>query len=1557
MNRRLRKGKTIGTCLGAFAHGNFQNHFHVSVTFHGCSLVTMESNDSQLELDPLFDLVPSSDDDTDTSTHSDDEDAAAPKQEDETTRASVRRAILADWIARSIDDLEKKDKEEKTKKREEKGDLADSINELIARGEGAEIKDPREYQITLFEKAKTANTIAVLPTGSGKTMISVLLLRHVLDQEIEDRSTGKPPRYAFFLVNNTTLVFQQANVLNCNLDHKILRVCGADGADNWSKSTWEKHFKDTMVIVCTAEILVQCLLHGFIRMDQINLLIFDEAHHAKGNHPYARLMNEHYKTHQDISKRPLVFGMTASPVDAKVDLNYAASELERTLDSRITTIPLSGAFRNNSKEVLFYYDALVQPFETDLHRELQTRFGKISTFESLFRISKGLTSSIGSWGSDFFWSSALAEDQAKKVETKVEKEQGDTRRDVEKLNRDIAVLKEASELIKSHDFGMPTLGSHATESNISSKVLTLHDVLYEYFSRPTQARCIVFVEQRWVARLLSEIFNTKELGGQYLKSAALIGSGNGNDGASAPTFRKQVLTLLSFRKGDLNCLFATSIAEEGLDIPECNLVVRFDLYKTMIGYIQSKGRARHQNSKFVDMLERDKKQEYLISDIRQQAASMTNWCSDMSRHQVIYNADEVEDLDDDDTKVMIDAETGARCTFGSALGYINHFCATLPTGSANGILKPLYDVSPHLGGFKCELIMPSNSPVERCSGSQYRSKARAKQSAAFEMCRILHSKQYLDGNFVPIYADTLPEMRNARLAISSKKGIRYDMRQKPTLWTTIDMKSMPIRLYLTTINVEGKLDRPHQPMGILTRTPLPEFPKFPLFMMDGSTPLVFFQSVSQPIDVDEELLNKFTRLYHVILLDIYNKTYEEDTLKMPYWVVPLQPAPDIPEDPFFRIDMEAVDTVCEIEEYNWTPGNDEIMNDKFVIDPYNGGVRYFTIAVDPTKKPQDPIPEGASVLRKSAKTILENCISMWTKSREGRREFWDDPNQPVIKSTRMQFRRNLLDKPEEKEVKAVANGESSKLSWICPRSLKISTLSPKFVTMLLTFPGIIHRLEDYLIALEGCRVIDLDVNAALALEAMTQDSDNSGDHHDEKINFRAGMGANYERLEFIGDTFLKMATSISLFVQNPNNDEFQSHVDRMVMLCNANLFRRAKDIHLYEYIRTQAFSRRFWYPPNLELLAGKGVGVKHDPPTHGLHDKAIADVSEALIGAAFVQHTDPSGVWEPEKWDAAVKTVTLLVDNPNHGMTRWADYADAYILPDYQIAESTAVQRDLERKVGMVNPYKFKYPRLLSSAFQHSYASKIDHIPSYQRLEFLGDSLYDVACVSYLFYRFPNKDPQWLTEHKSPMVSNKFLAALCVKLGFHTHMRYFSGTMESNIRLYVLENERHHEEANGAMDYWNNEIHAPKYLGDVVESYIGAIFIDSGFNFSVVQEFFDRHVRPFFEDMFLYDDFAKSHPTQRLHHRLNTEMGCRDWAVMTSPVPSGDFAESDDRQVAVLMLHNRIVAWKLGNGWKYAKIRVTQQANEMFSGMSPIDFRGKYGCTCPLTAVEVETAV
>jgi endoribonuclease Dicer len=168
-----------------------------------------------------------------------------------------------------------------------------------------------------------------------------------------------------------------------------------------------------------------------------------------------------------------------------------------------------------------------------------------------------------------------------------------------------------------------------------------------------------------------------------------------------------------------------------------------------------------------------------------------------------------------------------------------------------------------------------------------------------------------------------------------------------------------------------------------------------------------------------------------------------------------------------------------------------------------------------------------------------------------------------------------------------------------------------------------------------------------------------------------------------------------------------------------------------------------WYPPGLVLEYGRDhAKFIASEGRHALSEKTIADVCEALIGAALL-----SGGSE-NRFDMSIKAVTLFANHSNHTATVWKDYIEAYKLPSYQICKPDAVDIDLARQIERLG-YKFKYPRLLRSAFTHpSLPSAWARVPCYQRLEFLGDALLDLVCVEHLFHRFPNRDPQWLTEHK-----------------------------------------------------------------------------------------------------------------------------------------------------------------------------------------------------------------
>ncbi|PGH14121.1 hypothetical protein AJ79_03238 [Helicocarpus griseus UAMH5409] len=1416
-----------------------------------------------------------------------------------------------------------------------------SVSNLMAKQDFASIiHDPREYQLELFEKAKTQNIIAVLDTGSGKTLIAVLLLKHIVQIELADRARGKPPRISCFLVDSVTLVYQQAAVLKANIDQNIDKFCGAMQTDLWSKDTWEKHFSKNMIIVCTAEVLHQCLLRSFIRMEQINLLIFDEAHHAKKDHPYARIVKDFYLQRTVAQNRPKIFGMTASPVDAKVDVVKAAATLETLLDSQIATASNLDAMRQTiarPTEQTWVYDRLDPPFETDLYRTMHSRFGDIGELEKIFTFALEASSTLGRWCSDWLWTLALVESALPKLEGRIARKhmRSRTGNHPKGVDETIKRLREAGQMIKDYTFLTPV----DCPEHLSSKVRLLHRELAMYFERHTDTKCIVFVQQRHTARLLGDLFS--RIGTQHMRTGVLIGVRDDGTGNAKVSFRQQFLTLLKFRKGELNCLFATSVAEEGLDIPDCNLVVsRFDLYSTLIQYVQSRGRARHTNSIYAHMVERDNLvHETCLQEVQRSENIMRQFCESLPEDRIIRGSgDELEAILDKERyrKSFTVNSTGSKLTYNSALAVLAHYASSLQyenemTTHVN------YFMHRNNNAFVCEAILPEKSPFRGLTGKPSARKSLAKQSAAFETCLMLRRNGLLDDHFVSKYHRRLPAMRNAKLAIKSKKTNQYYMMVKPKLWEA-SRGTVPSTVHATllVLRPSGSLRRVYQPLLFLTREVLPEFPVFPLYLENDIECDVISIPLVTTLQVSEDELNLLTTFTLRIFQDLFHKVYEHEPAMMTYWLAPanldMTKDPSDKLDPRHTVDWSIIQHVKENVEICWSPGmTASSVENKFIFDKWDGRYRYFTSEVEPKLRPSDP-PPSTMAKRRHMDNIMNYCLSLFKKSRLKFMETCDW-NQPVIRAELVRLRRNLLDRMTEQE-----KGEETAY-YICAEPLRISALPVPVAAFAFAFPAMISRMESYLISLEVCDKLQLEVTPQLALEALTKNSDNTEEHRGEQIHFQRGMGKNYERLEFLGDCFLKMATSISLFAMNPDNDEYDFHVKRMCLICNQNLFNTAVSIRLFEFVRTQGFSRRNWYPEGIKLLQGKAKPDSAENK-HALADKTIADICEALIGASLL-----SG-GKSHRFDTAVKAVTVFVNSENHKVSDWQSYVDLYSLPAYQIAEADASELDLAQQISDRLGYRFKYPRLLRSAFTHaSYPSAWSRVPCYQRLEFLGDSLFDMVCVEHLYHRYPDRDPQWLTEHKMAMVSNKFLGAVAVKLGLHRHLQYFSNALLGQITRYAEEIEAAEAESTGSPDAWTTTTDPPKCLPDMLEAYIGAIFVDSNFNFGVVEDFFQRFIKQYFEDMSIYDTFANKHPTTYLHNRLAIDFGCTNYCLKAGEVPPIVDGE-DPRVLAAVIIHDEFVAEGIASSARYAKIKASEAALAKLEGLAAFRFREKYGCDC-----------
>ncbi|QSZ34569.1 hypothetical protein DSL72_006163 [Monilinia vaccinii-corymbosi] len=1442
------------------------------------------------------------------------------------------------------------------------------------------ISSPRDYQLELFERAKKQNIIAVLDTGSGKTFIAVLLLRYIIDQELEDRAIGKPKRVSFFLVDSVTLCHQQHSVLKNNLDQPTDMVCGLMGTDLSDHQKWKNRMDTNMVIVCTAEILRQCLHHSFVTMAQINLLIFDEAHHAKKDHPYARIIKDFYCNDTgEFTSLPKIFGMTASPVDAKDNIKKAAEELEGLLHSQIATAVDPSLMQYSIKgkpETIVYYDPLGPKFNTPLYLQMLPLLKGNPVFRKPFVFGEEASRTLGSWCVDQIWTFCLQEEESKKLQAKTEQAHHKRRapEPLEVLEKRKEQIQEAKTIVKDYKFEPPHFASKLSDdgktkvhysNNLSTKVVALLSILKDRFQRPTHDKCIVFVRQRYTARILATLLSTPEAGTQFLKAAPLVGTTSAEAGEMNITFRSQTLTMHNFRNGELNCLIATSVAEEGLDIPDCNLVVRFDLYDTVIQYIQSRGRARHVNSRYYHMVENHNEEQIrTIKEVLKHEKMLKVFASALPEDRKLtgndFNMEYFLRKEKHHRQYTVPG-TGAKLTYRISLTVLSAFVDSLPQAQESN-LRVDYIITTVNQQFICEVILPEEAPIRGTIGRPATTKQVAKCSAAFETCLILIQKGYIDKYLLSTFKRATHMMRNALLAVDSKKREAYEMRTKPILWSS---KGEGDIFYMTVLLLEspGSLDRASQPLGLLTRSPLPDLPQFVLHFGGGRNSPVSCVPLASSIELGETTLDQVNVFTLCLFEDVFSKAYKSDPDSMPYFFVPINPPAHISDwkvhNPMSMIDWQAIKYVQDFEAKQadkpwehkpWLGKPDEYFKDKFITDPFDGSRKLWSVGITKEFKPLDPVPPNTAPrkgTRKNNSNIMEYSCSLWAKART-RRTF--DTEQPVIEATYISLRRNLLDEFDGTEV------ETPKKCFVILEPLKVSPLPTTAVAMAYLLPAIVHRVESYLIALEATHLLHLDIRPDLALEAVTKDSDNSGEHGEEQTNFQRGMGNNYERLEFLGDCFLKMATSISLYGLNPDSDEFRYHVDRMCLICNKNLFNTAQKLGLYKFIRSAAFNRRAWYPEGPELLRGK---TSTAPNTHKLGDKSIADVCEAMIGAALLSHH------ETKSMDNAVRAVTEVVNSDNHKALVWSDYYKLYEKPKYQVAAATAAQMDLTRQVETKHPYHFKFPRLLRSAFIHpAYLFIYEHIPSYQRLEFLGDSLLDMACVNFLFHNYPTKDPQWLTEHKMAMASNQFLGALSVELGFHKHMLTLDSQVQKTIADYVSEITEALIQAKAdavragkaeddyAPDYWITVRQPPKCLPDMVEAFIGAIFVDSEYNYEEVERFFDMHIRWYFKDMSVYDTYANKHPTTFLTNFLQKNMGCEDWAPVSRELPGEDGRKNV--VICGVIVHNKVVSTFQADSIRYAKVGAAKKALAQLEGMSVREFREKFVCSCKGDVIDEE---
>lgn len=378
----------------------------------------------------------------------------------------------------------------------------------------------------------------------------------------------------------------------------------------------------------------------------------------------------------------------------------------------------------------------------------------------------------------------------------------------------------------------------------------------------------------------------------------------------------------------------------------------------------------------------------------------------------------------------------------------------------------------------------------------------------------------------------------------------------------------------------------------------------------------------------------------------------------------------------------------------------------------------------------------------------------------------------------------------------------------------------------------------------------------------------------------ANDGINLERLETIGDSFLKYAITTYLYCKYENIHEGKLSHLRSKQVSNLNLYRLGKKKALGEcMISTKFDPHDNWLPPCYcvpkeleEALLNARVPANYWSPAdmaatrqmtlnevcemvrehgdkieipsiipynlvtqHSIPDKSIADCVEALIGSYLID-CGPRGALLFMAW-LGIRVLPQLPDG-NYGELEVPQSPLLRHVPNPE--ETLEALLDGYDKFEEAIGYNFRDRSYLLQALTHASYFPNTITDCYQRLEFLGDAVLDYLITRHLYEDSRMHSPGELTDLRSALVNNTIFASLAVRHGFHRYFRHLSPGLQEVIERFI----RIQEESGHALveeyllaEYECEEVEdveVPKALGDVFESVAGAIFLDSGMSLDAV---------------------------------------------------------------------------------------------------------------------------
>lgn len=473
----------------------------------------------------------------------------------------------------------------------------------------------RDYQENIANKCVGKNSLVVIPTGLGKTIIGVLVAAKVL--KIVPKGSK-----VIVLAPTRPLIEQHYQSFA-----RALSIPREKFAILTGKTPPEKRadlFRDMQVLFFTPQTLRNDLVNRKYDVSTACLIIFDEAHHASGEYPYPLIADKYIQQNPDGT----ILALTASPGSSKkriIDLCttlhvppeniHIRSRKDEDVKGFVKPMDMYKIGVHMSGLMEDAFRAITQILEGRLNylshlgflSHEREPFYKHVLRKDLLKLNADLLGTIkGSGDKTGAYAGISVNAQALILHHMLEliEQQGldilleymeKMRFDARKQNSSKAVrmlagnpqLKRVYVELKKHEEFSP-------EELVHPKLPVLKQCLEEEFKLDDRARVLVFVKLRnSVKNIVSKLEPL-----HFIRPARFVGQATRSKEDAGLSQKKQGEILEAFKRGEYNVLVATNVAEEGLDIVECDLVIFFDVVASEIRLIQRKGRtARHRMGK------------------------------------------------------------------------------------------------------------------------------------------------------------------------------------------------------------------------------------------------------------------------------------------------------------------------------------------------------------------------------------------------------------------------------------------------------------------------------------------------------------------------------------------------------------------------------------------------------------------------------------------------------------------------------------------------------------------------------------------------------------------------------------------------------------------------------------------------------------------------------------------------------------------------------------------------------------------------------------------------